>query len=108
MLIDEQKNIFEEWLSQYERLFYKIVRTYAETQQDSEDLFQQIAGVLGISAKNVGVKLSWFTFRMVYLVSCVLVAWDVLALNKWYGKKNFIPRPKELLQLRDSLQNPTE
>lgn len=52
MLIDEQKKIFENWVGQYEQLFYKIVRTYAQANQDRDDLFQQIMLELWTSIPN--------------------------------------------------------
>lgn len=52
MLIDEQKKIFENWTGQYEQLFYKIVRTYAQANQDRDDLFQQIMLELWTSIPN--------------------------------------------------------
>ncbi len=38
----EQKEIFEEWLSQHKALIFKIVRVYAFTVMDQDDLFQEI------------------------------------------------------------------
>ena len=38
----EQKQIFETWLGQHKALFFKIVRAYAFTAVDQEDLFQEI------------------------------------------------------------------
>jgi len=58
MLIDEQKNIFENWLGQYEQLCYKIVRTYADTPHDRDDLFQQIMMQLWSSIPNFANKAS--------------------------------------------------
>ena len=39
---DEQKRILEEWLCQQSGLIFKIVRAYAFTPMDREDLFQEI------------------------------------------------------------------
>jgi len=39
----DQEYIFREWLEQYKGLFFKIVRTYAVTAMDMDDLFQEIA-----------------------------------------------------------------
>ncbi|GJM43073.1 MAG: DNA-directed RNA polymerase sigma-70 factor [Ardenticatenaceae bacterium] len=39
----EQKRIFDEWLDTHKGLFFKVVRAYAFTPQDQEDLFQEIA-----------------------------------------------------------------
>jgi RNA polymerase sigma-70 factor, ECF subfamily len=38
----EQKYIFEHWLQQYKALIFKIVRAYAFTGMDRDDLFQEI------------------------------------------------------------------
>lgn len=39
----DQKDIFESWLANYKALIFKIVRAYAVTATDREDLFQEIA-----------------------------------------------------------------
>lgn len=38
----EQKHIFESWLSQYKALIFKVVRAYAFSAMDRDDLFQEI------------------------------------------------------------------
>jgi RNA polymerase sigma-70 factor (ECF subfamily) len=38
----EQKQIFEGWLNQHKALIFKIVRVYAFTVMDQDDLFQEI------------------------------------------------------------------
>jgi RNA polymerase sigma-70 factor (ECF subfamily) len=38
----EQKQIFEEWLSQHKAFIFKIVRAYAFIVMDQDDLFQEI------------------------------------------------------------------
>ena len=39
----EQNDILEQWLAQYKSLIFKIVRSYAFTAMDREDLFQEIS-----------------------------------------------------------------
>jgi RNA polymerase sigma-70 factor (ECF subfamily) len=39
---NEQKQIFEGWLNQHKALIFKIVRAYAFTVMDQDDLFQEI------------------------------------------------------------------
>jgi RNA polymerase sigma-70 factor, ECF subfamily len=39
----QQQHIFEDWLATHRGLFFKIVRAYAFTHHDQEDLFQVIA-----------------------------------------------------------------
>ena len=43
MLDSEQKRIFDEWLSQHKGIFFKIVRSFAFTPHDQDDLFQEIS-----------------------------------------------------------------
>ncbi|MEO7309679.1 MAG: RNA polymerase sigma factor [Chitinophagaceae bacterium] len=38
----KQKYIFESWLHQYQTLLFKVVRAYAFTAMDQDDLFQEI------------------------------------------------------------------
>lgn len=40
---DEQKQIFGDWLSQHKGIFFKIVRSFAFTPYDQDDLFQEIS-----------------------------------------------------------------
>lgn len=39
----EQKRIFDEWLQDHKGLLFKVVRSYAFTPQDRDDLFQEIS-----------------------------------------------------------------
>ncbi len=43
MKAPEQKRIFDEWLETHRGLFFKVVRSYAFTPHDQDDLFQEIA-----------------------------------------------------------------
>ncbi|HEV8514787.1 MAG TPA: RNA polymerase sigma factor [Cyclobacteriaceae bacterium] len=43
MTEQEQRQVFEKWINQYKTLLFKVVRTYAFTSDDREDLFQEIA-----------------------------------------------------------------
>jgi RNA polymerase sigma-70 factor (ECF subfamily) len=42
MRAEEQQRVFEEWLGSHRGLFFKVVRAYAFTPEDQEDLFQEI------------------------------------------------------------------
>lgn len=42
MTVSEQNAILEDWLARYRGLVFKIVRSYAFTAMDREDLFQEI------------------------------------------------------------------
>lgn len=43
MLESEQRQIFDDWLDTHKGLFFKVVRAYAFTPEDQDDLFQEIA-----------------------------------------------------------------
>ncbi|HLZ17450.1 MAG TPA: RNA polymerase sigma factor, partial [Cyclobacteriaceae bacterium] len=43
MTTQEQQTIFENWLGQYKALLFKVIRAYAFTPMDKDDLFQEIA-----------------------------------------------------------------
>ena len=58
----EQKNILNTWLSQYKGLIFKIVRSYAFTVMDRDDLFQEI---------TVQIWRSIPTFRH----ACAITTW---------------------------------
>lgn len=42
MTEQKQTSIFEDWISQYKALLFKVVRAYAFTTSDRDDLFQEI------------------------------------------------------------------
>ncbi len=39
----EQRRIFDDWISDYKALFFKIIRVYATQNEDQNDLFQDIS-----------------------------------------------------------------
>jgi RNA polymerase sigma-70 factor (ECF subfamily) len=41
--VKEQQYIFDQWLAQYKALFFKVIRAYAFTDMDRDDLFQEIS-----------------------------------------------------------------
>lgn len=43
MKVQEQKKIFDTWLNEHKGLLFKVLRSYAFTPLDQEDLFQEIA-----------------------------------------------------------------
>ncbi len=49
---DDQQRVFDEWLKNHQGLFFKVVRAYAFTPQDQEDLFQEIATQVWRSIPN--------------------------------------------------------
>ncbi len=49
---DDQQRRFHDWLKSHQWLFFKVVRAYAFTRQDQEDLFQEIATQVWRSVPN--------------------------------------------------------
>jgi RNA polymerase sigma-70 factor (ECF subfamily) len=39
---DTQEKLFKQWLAEYDKLIFKVVRAYAVSPQDKDDLFQDI------------------------------------------------------------------
>ena len=52
MRFSEQKTVFDSWLSTHQGVLFKVVRAYAFSPHDQEDLFQEIATQLWISVPN--------------------------------------------------------
>lgn len=42
MTVKEQEQVFKNWLDQYKAVLFKIIRAYAYTEADQDDLFQEI------------------------------------------------------------------
>ncbi len=49
---DDQQRLFDQWLKSHRGLFFKVVRAYAFTPDDQEDLFQEIATQVWRSVPN--------------------------------------------------------
>jgi RNA polymerase sigma-70 factor (ECF subfamily) len=49
---DDQKRLFDQWLKSHKGLLFKVVRAYAFTPQDQDDLFQEIATQVWRSVPN--------------------------------------------------------
>ena len=66
MIEAEQRRIFDEWLDTHKGLFFKVVRAYAFTPQDQEDLFQEIALQVWHSVPNFRgeSKVSTWIYRV--------------------------------------------
>ena len=88
MTTQEQQNIFKQWLDNYKAVLFKIVRAYAFTSEDSDDLFQEISLQVWRSIPN---------FRSESAVSTWLYR---IALNtslKWKSKeKRVVSKDHEL------------
>lgn len=85
----EQQQIFEEWVGQYKILIFKVVRAYAFTTIDREDLFQEIA-----------IQV-WHSIR-VFKADAAVTTWLYrIALNtafKWVRKERKHYEAKESLE----------
>lgn len=53
----EQKHVFENWLGQHQSLLFKIVRAYAFTVTDQDDLFKRSLSRYGIPSRRSGRNL---------------------------------------------------
>ena len=42
MLIEKQEQLFRRWLDEHKKLMFKVVRTYTDSPEDQDDLFQEI------------------------------------------------------------------
>ena len=75
MTLEQQKQVFESWLKQHKALLFKVVRAYAFTNQDQEDLFQEITLQIWESINNYRSKSSESTW--IYKVSLyTAMAWS--------------------------------
>ncbi len=88
MTKSEQNHIFETWLGQHKSLLFKVVRAYAVTAMDQDDLFQEI---------SIQVWHSIPTFKQ----QSSNITWMYrIALNtaiKWVSKERKHTVPKETL-----------
>ncbi len=74
----EQKHTLENWLDQHKSLIFKVVRVYAFTAMDKEDLFQEIV---------IQVWLSIPTFRQESSVSTWIYRISLNTAIKWVRKE---------------------
>jgi RNA polymerase sigma-70 factor (ECF subfamily) len=49
MRLAEHKSVFDSWLNLHKGVLFKVVRAYAFTRQDQEDLFQELATQVWLS-----------------------------------------------------------
>ncbi|MEI9909689.1 MAG: RNA polymerase sigma factor [Bacteroidota bacterium] len=84
----EQGHVFENWLGQHKALFFKIVRAYAFTVTDQDDLFQEI---------TIQVWHSIPTFRQKSSVTTWLYRISLNTAIKWTRKERKHYESKEPL-----------
>lgn len=71
----EQKRIFDDWLSRHKGLLFKVVRAYAFTAHDQDDLFQEIATQVWHSVpkfRGESAETTWLYRVALY----VAIAWS--------------------------------
>ena len=52
MLTDKQEELFKQWLGEHKKLMFKVVKAYASSLQDQDELFQEILLQLWSSIPN--------------------------------------------------------
>lgn len=71
----EQKQIFDSWISEHRGILFKIIRAYAFTPDDQEDLFQEITLQLWLSIPDFrgDSKPSTWIYRVALYTATVWV-----------------------------------
>ena len=87
MTENEQKHIFKSWLDQHQALIFKVVRAYAFTDMDKDDLFQEI---------TIQVWHSIPTFRQESSVTTWLYRISLNTAIKWVTKERKHSRAETL------------
>ena len=64
----ERERIFDDWMADHSGLLFKVVRAFASTPHDREDLFQQIALQLwqSIPRYTTEVTLTTWIYRVAF------------------------------------------
>jgi len=85
----EQKQIFDHWLKEHKGLFFKFVRAYAFTQNDRDDLFQEIAVQVWRSIPNFKGDAAVTTW--IYRITInTAIAWTRKEKKHQEGRQSFI------------------
>ncbi len=95
MRVTEQQHIFENWLARYKALIFKVVRAYAFTTADHDDLFQEITIQVWHSIPNFRHESSATTW--LYRISLNTAI-------KWVRKERKHPQPETLDKVEHVLQ----
>ena len=96
----EQRQIFDEWLQSYQSLLFKVVRAYAYTVNDQDDLFQDIALQVWNSIPNFQAKSAVSTWLYRVALNTAL-----LWLRKEKKHKAVLEKQPQILQLRAEAQD---
>ena len=95
MTATEQKHIFNDWLIHYKGLIFKVVRAYAFTTADQDDLFQEI---------TIQVWHSIPKFRQESSATTWLYRIALNTAIKWIRKERRHPQPEKLENVEHVLQ----
>src|SRR4030043_1459508 len=66
MADDKQETTFKQWLGEHQMLIFKVIRAYAGTLEDQDDLFQEVLLQLWFSIPNFQgkAKVSTWIYRV--------------------------------------------
>ena len=95
MTENQQQHIFKNWLDQHKALLFKVVRAYAFTAMDQDDLFQEI---------SIQVWHSIPTFRKESAVTTWLYRISLNTAIKWIRKEQKHNPPETLDNVEHILQ----
>ena len=99
MDVGQQKEIFDTWLSKHKGLLFKVVRAYAFTAEDQEDLFQEIAIQLWRSIPAFGKRSSETTWIFKVALNTAL---------NWTRKESKHQRGRESLPTSELILQPSD
>ncbi|MEM9365191.1 MAG: sigma-70 family RNA polymerase sigma factor [Planctomycetota bacterium] len=90
---NERRQLFDQWMTDHVGLLFKVVRSFAESVQDREDLFQQIAIQLwtSLSTYNGSVAATTWIYRVAFYTA-----------HGWRRKENVRTTKTNLLGERDA------
>ena len=99
MNTNKQKQIFDEWLRSHKGILFKIVRAYAFTAHDREDLFQEISLQLWKSIPDFRgeSKASTWIYRVALYSACT-----------WVRKEKRRPPTQPLAEVEQTLKMTTQ
>jgi RNA polymerase sigma-70 factor, ECF subfamily len=105
MRFSEQKAVFDSWLSTYKGVLFKVVRAYAFTLHDQEDLFQEIATQVWISVPSFAGNSAPSTW--IYRVALnTAISWSRKELRRHDKIKEALNGDEAALRPNDSETDP--
>lgn len=93
---DDQREIFSRWLDQHKGIFFKIVRAFAFTPHDQDDLFQEISLQIWQSIPEFrgDSKISTWIYRVALFAATV-----------WARKKKKEPKTQDIADIEHVLSH---